>query len=155
MVQQVRYLFGLLWQETTVEVKENKSDSYGALRDRSNIGIMPISVESSNQLEVLQTPAISEVSPIIKDIEIVKTFSSAGIRPIGASNLKIAKTMDVMGIRPIGAHTIDIVDSINECGIRPITSSSLVVSETHSVMGNRPIAANTVKDFENLIGFLD
>ncbi len=127
-----------------MEIQENKSD-------RSNIGIMPISVESSNQLEVLQTPAISEVSPIIKDIEIVKTFSSAGIRPIGASNLKIAKTMDVMGIRPIGAYTIDIVDSIDECGIRPITSSPL----THSVMENRPVAANTVKDFENLIGFLD
>ncbi|WP_235182348.1 hypothetical protein [Fischerella thermalis] len=125
MVEQVRYLFGLLSQGTTVELKENKSDSYGELRDRANIGIMPISVESSNQLEVQQTPAISEVSPIIKDIEIVKTFSCAGIRPIGASNLKIAKTMDVMGIRPIGTHTIDIVDSINECGIRPITSKRL------------------------------
>lgn len=52
---------GLLSQGTTVELKENKSDSYGELRDRANIGIMPISVESSNQLEVQQTPAISEV----------------------------------------------------------------------------------------------
>jgi hypothetical protein len=131
-----------------VEVQQNKSA-------RSNIGIMPISLESSNKLEVLQTPAISEVSPIITEIEVVKTFSCAGIRPIGASNLKIVRTIDVMGIRPIGAHTIDIVSSMNQCGIRPITSSSLVVSETHYVMGNRPVAANTINDSENLIGFLD
>ncbi|MEA5572316.1 hypothetical protein [Calothrix sp. UHCC 0171] len=112
-----------------MEIKDDKSD-------RANIGIMPISVKSSNKLEVLQTSAISEVSPISRGIEIVKTFSSAGIRPITASNLKVVKTMNVMGIRPIGAHTIDIVDSINQCGIRPV-------------------AANTINDSESLMAFLD
>jgi hypothetical protein len=132
-----------------VEIQKNKSDSYEELRDRTNIDIMPISAESSNRLDILQTTAPSEISPI------VKTFSSAGIRPIGDSQIKVAKTINVMGIRPIGVHTIDIVYSMNQCGIRPITSSPLVISETHSVMGNRPVATNTVKDFENLIGFLD
>jgi hypothetical protein len=128
-----------------VELQKNKSDR----------GIMPTSVELPNKLEFIQAPAISEVSSISKEIEVVRTFSSAGIRPIGASSFKILETMDVMGIRPIGAHTIDIVDSINQSGIRPITSSSLVISETYSVMGNRPVAANTVDDSESLMGFLD
>ncbi|MBF2014939.1 MAG: hypothetical protein IGS23_07000 [Rivularia sp. T60_A2020_040] len=138
-----------------MEAQQNKSERRSSAVDVKNIGMMPISVESSNKLEILQTPANSDLSPIVRDTEVAKTFSCAGIRPIGASQLKVVKTMNVMGIRPIGAHTIDIVSSMNQCGIRPIISSSLVISETHSVMKNRPVAANTVKDSENLIGFLD
>lgn len=122
--------------------------------DRANTDMMPMSAELSNQLEVLQTPAHSQLTPISRDIEVVKTYSSAGIRPIGASHLKIVHTVDIMGIRPIGANTIDIVDSINLCGIRPIASSSLGISETSSVFGNRPVAANN-NDSEGLLGFLD
>lgn len=119
-----------------MEVKDYQSD------------ITPVPLESSNKPEVQQTPAI-------KDTAIVRTFSSAGIRPIGASNLKVAKTMNVMGIRPIGTHTLDVAYSMNVCGIRPITYSSLVIYETHAIAGNRPVAANTINDADSLMVFLD
>lgn len=138
-----------------MKVQQDKSEQSSPVADGKSIGMMPISVELSNKLEVLQKPATSEISPVIKDIEVVKTFRCAGIRPIGVSKLKVVKTMNVMGIRPIGVHTIDIVSTINQSGIRPIGSSSLIVSQTDGVMRNRPVAANTVKDSENMIGFLD
>jgi hypothetical protein len=105
------------------------------------------------------------------EIEIAESFTSAGLRPIGASHLEIfgmilnnrpitASHLHVLeyslpGGRPIFAGDIVVCDDLTLPGGRPIVASDPHLLDASMIMGGRPIASNDIDDAETLMGFLD
>jgi hypothetical protein len=105
------------------------------------------------------------------EIEIAESFTSAGLRPIGASHLEIfgmilnnrpitASHLHVLdyslpGGRPIFASDIVVCDDLTLPGGRPIVASDPSLLEASMITGGRPIASNDIDDSEALMGFLD
>ncbi|NJO79896.1 MAG: hypothetical protein HC827_16195 [Cyanobacteria bacterium RM1_2_2] len=107
----------------------------------------------------------------LEEIEIAETFTSAGLRPIGASHMEIfgtilnnrpimASHLHVMeyslpGHRPIFASDLVVCDDLTLPGGRPIMASDPHLLEASMIMGGRPIASNQIDDSETLMGFID
>jgi hypothetical protein len=106
-----------------------------------------------------------------EEIEIAETFTSAGLRPIGASHMEIFGTIlnnrpimashlqvldySLPGNRPIFASDIIVRDDLTLPGGRPIMASDPNLLEAGMIMGGRPIASNEIDDSETLMGFID
>jgi hypothetical protein len=109
--------------------------------------------------------------PEANEIEVAETFTSAGLRPIGASHMEIygmilnnrpimASHLQVLdysipGHRPIFASDIVMRDDLTLPGGRPIMASDPKLLEASLIMGARPIASNEIDDSEVLMGFID
>lgn len=162
-----------------VEVEENMADQAKATTNGDS--------SKPGKLELAQKPESeanghSEAEPehehglIVhaqgsEEIEIAETFTSAGLRPIGASHLDIAGFIlnnrpimashlhvleySLPGGRPIFASDIIVRDDLTLPGGRPIVASDPHLMESGMITGGRPIASNEIDDGEALMGFLD
>lgn len=106
-----------------------------------------------------------------EEIEIAESFTSAGLRPIGASHLEIIGTIlknrpimashlrvmeySIPGHRPVFASEMIVRDDLTLPGGRPIMASDPHLLEASMIMGGRPIASNDTEDGEVMMGFLD
>jgi hypothetical protein len=112
----------------------------------------------------------SDGSAMSTDIEIVGTYSEAGIRPVTSSHLELydsylngrpisASHLQVFemlpGGRPVFVSDLKIVDSELLPNHRPIMASDAKLLEGSFLPGGRPIAPNEVDDPLSLMGFLD
>jgi hypothetical protein len=105
-------------------------------------------------------------------LEVVESYSEAGLRPIGASHLDIygmilnnrpimashLKVLDTNALadhRPIFASDLVMRDDLTLPGGRPIMASDPDLLAAQLLPGGRPIASNDIDDAETLMGYLD
>lgn len=104
------------------------------------------------------------------EMEVVETYSEAGLRPIAASHLQVYGTMlnnrpiacsslrlydTLPGSRPIFYSEIQMIEGTGLPGDRPIMVSPAALLEGSTLPGNRPIASNEIDEPDTLMGFLD
>jgi hypothetical protein len=103
------------------------------------------------------------------EIEVVESYSEAGVRPIAASHMEVYGTIlnnrpimashlqvvEYAGSRPIFASEMVICDDLTLPGGRPIMASDPRLMEASLITGGRPIASNDTVDGELMMGYLD
>lgn len=96
--------------------------------------------------EEMTTATEENTAPQDSAIQLSKTGSALGKRPVSQSEFDVAGTMVFSGIRPIEADHMEVYGTL--IGGRPIEASHLDVVDTDSLPGHRPVFSSDLAVIE-------
>lgn len=160
-------------EKSTESPSQTKAATAEGSNGRSQVATLPAK-EDSKEGAIQVSPSGSVWSrPITSsEIEVVESYSAAGLRPIAASHLKVygtilnnrpimASDIRVTSVgaladhRPIFASDLVVRDDLTLPGGRPIAASDPKLLEATLLPGGRPVASNEIDDSETLMGYID